>query len=518
MKILHNQNIGTRLAAAFSAILLLLIGIAAFGSINVDRVHDNVEKMYGENVVALQSLGQMNALILRNRILVMDMTARPEPANVDKRDAELRANLEKVTKAWEQFLKTDQTAQEKALGDEFIRAHTAYVRDGLLPVRDAVRAGKLDEAISLYREKISPLSPAVQDAVGKLLQSQVDQAAADLAEAARSEKWVYVGSAIMTTIALLAGASLAWVSTRSITRPVAEAVRVAQTVAAGDLRSDIQVTSQDEVGRLMSALAQMQASLVNMVGTVRGNAGSVATASAQIAQGNQDLSQRTEEQASALQQTAASMEQLGTTVKHNAANAQQANRLAIEASGVAVQGGTVVAQVVDTMKGINDASKRIADIIGVIDGIAFQTNILALNAAVEAARAGEQGRGFAVVASEVRSLAQRSAEAAKEIKNLISASVERVEQGSALVDQAGTTMTRVVGSIKRVSDIVGEISSASTEQSTGVAQVGEAVSQMDQATQQNAALVEQSAAAAESLKGQAQKLVQAVELFKLSAA
>jgi methyl-accepting chemotaxis protein len=241
----------------------------------------------------------------------------------------------------------------------------------------------------------------------------------------------------------------------------------------------------------------------------------VATASAQIASGNSDLSGRTEEQASALEQTAASMEQLGSTVRQNADNARQANQLALNASTVAVQGGDVVAQVVGTMKGINDSSRKIADIIGVIDGIAFQTNILALNAAVEAARAGEQGRGFAVVASEVRSLAQRSAEAAKEIKGLITASVERVAQGTQQADLAGETMTEVVGAIRRVTDIMGEISAASSEQSTGVAQVGEAITQMDQATQQNAALVEESAAAADSLQRQAQELVQAVAVFRL---
>jgi methyl-accepting chemotaxis protein len=254
---------------------------------------------------------------------------------------------------------------------------------------------------------------------------------------------------------------------------------------------------------------------VKVVGQVRGNADSVATASAQIAQGNADLSQRTEEEASALQQTAATMEQLGTTVRQNAENAQQANQLAHGASAVALQGGKVVGQVVQTMKGISDSSRKIADIIGTIDGIAFQTNILALNAAVGAARAGEQGRGFAVVAGEVRNLAQRSAEAAKEIKRLIGASVERVEQGSALVDRAGQTMNDVVNSIRRVTDIVGEISAASVQQSTGVNQVGEAVGQMDQVTQQNAALVEESAAAAESLRGQAAALVQAVAAFKL---
>ena len=285
-------------------------------------------------------------------------------------------------------------------------------------------------------------------------------------------------------------------------------------MASGDLSRPVAVQPADTTS-VMASVHRMQEALTAMVGTVRGNADSVATASTQIAQGNQDLSQRTEEQASALEETAASMEELGSTVRQNADNARQANQLAASASEVAVRGGGVVGQVVETMKGINESSRKIADIISVIDGIAFQTNILALNAAVEAARAGEQGRGFAVVASEVRSLAQRSADAAKEIKALITTSVERVGQGSALVDQAGATMQEVVHSIQRVTDIVGEISAASTEQATGVAQVGEAVSQMDQATQQNAALVEQGAAAAESLKDQALHLVQAVASFKL---
>ena len=297
----------------------------------------------------------------------------------------------------------------------------------------------------------------------------------------------------------------------------AMAAAMVRAVAEGDLSSAAFVATGRQRG-IVAALVQMRLALSEVVGQVRSGSESIATASAQIAQGNQDLSQRTEEQASALEETAASMEELSSTVKQNADNARQANQLALSASGVAVKGGEVVGQVVDTMKGINDSSKKIADIISVIDGIAFQTNILALNAAVEAARAGEQGRGFAVVASEVRNLAGRSAEAAKEIKSLITASVERVEQGTTLVDQAGVTMSEVVASIKRVTDIMGEISAASSEQSAGVAQVGEAVSQMDQATQQNAALVEESAAAAESLKGQAQQLVQAVAVFKLSQA
>jgi len=328
----------------------------------------------------------------------------------------------------------------------------------------------------------------------------------------RQMQLVVLGVLLGSLVALIL-LSLAIV--RSITTPVQEALQVAQAVASGDLTVTAAVRGGNEMGQLMQALKAMQDNLTRVVGNVRRNSESVATASAQIAQGNNDLSSRTEQQASALEETAASMEQLSSTVKQNADNARQANQLALSATSVAVRGGEVVGQVVDTMKGINDSSKKIADIIGVIDGIALQTNILALNAAVEAARAGEQGRGFAVVATEVRSLARRSAEAAKEIKGLIGTSVGRVDQGTALVGQAGATMTEIVTSIKRVTDIMSEISAASTEQSTGVAQVGEAVSQMDQATQQNAALVEQSAAAAESLKQQAQQLVQEVAVFKL---
>ncbi|MEP7296167.1 MAG: methyl-accepting chemotaxis protein [Burkholderiales bacterium] len=343
--------------------------------------------------------------------------------------------------------------------------------------------------------------------------SPSDAGAAAAQAAYQGAKWL-IG--LITLGSLIVGGVIAWWLSRSITRPIGEALAVAQRVAAGDLSTRVEAASTDEAGQLLRALGQMNDSLAKVVGNVRQSSDAIATGSAQIASGNQDLSQRTEQQASALEETAASMEQLGSTVRQNADNAKQANQLALGASGVAVKGGEVVSQVVETMKGINDSSKKIADIIGVIDGIAFQTNILALNAAVEAARAGEQGRGFAVVATEVRNLAQRSAEAAKEIKGLISASVERVEQGTTLVDQAGATMAEIVTAIRRVTDIVGEISSASAEQSAGVAQVGQAVTQMDQATQQNAALVEESAAAAENLKQQAQMMVQAVAVFRLS--
>jgi methyl-accepting chemotaxis protein len=318
---------------------------------------------------------------------------------------------------------------------------------------------------------------------------------------------------------LLAAVFVSWLAfliARSIDRGIGKAMQVVHAMSHGDLTMVIRPRGMDEVAHLLQSMAEMEASLVRVVANVRQGAEGVATASAEIAQGNQDLSARTETQASALEQTAAAMEQLGATVKQNADSARQANQLALSASTVAVKGGEVVGQVVETMKGINDASKKIADIISVIDGIAFQTNILALNAAVEAARAGEQGRGFAVVASEVRSLAGRSADAAKEIKSLINASVERVEHGTLLVDQAGVTMTEVVGAIRRVTDLMGEISASSNEQASGVSQVGEAVTQMDQATQQNAALVEEMAAAASSLQSQAQELVQAVSVFKLN--
>ncbi|RFO96110.1 methyl-accepting chemotaxis protein [Rhodoferax lacus] len=323
-----------------------------------------------------------------------------------------------------------------------------------------------------------------------------------------------VAITVMLLISIVTMGGSVWLS-RHIANDLSQAVHLAQSVAQGDLSSRVETRGHDEIAALMRALGAMQDNLASLVARVRQGAESLANASTEIAQGNHDLSARTEQQAAALQQTTSSMAALGSTVNHSADSARQANQLATNASSVAVRGGEVVGQVVETMKGINDSSRKIADIIGVIDGIAFQTNILALNAAVEAARAGEQGRGFAVVASEVRALAGRSAEAAKEIKTLIGASVERVEHGTALVDQAGTTMGEVVNAIRRVTDIVGEISSASSEQSVGVSQVGQAIGQIDQATQQNAALVEEMAAAASGLKNQSLELVNAASVFKL---
>jgi len=404
------------------------------------------------------------------------------------------------------------------------RAHLAKLQDAWkkyvaqqAEIVDLARQRRDEEALDILK------GPALQtfQTLGAELRAMAKMAAdgAEQARSASAELQTVVTYANLAGLAvtIVLGLLIARALTRAITGGVSYVAALTRKVAEGDLSSPINPNTRDEIGQLLHDLRDMQASLTQLVVRVRQGSEGVATASAEIAQGNSDLSARTESQASALEETAASMEELGSTVKQNADNARQANQLAQSASSVAIKGGEVVAQVVDTMKGINDASRKIHDIISVIDGIAFQTNILALNAAVEAARAGEQGRGFAVVAGEVRSLAQRSAEAAKEIKQLITDSVSRVEQGSAQVNQAGHTMDEVVASIRRVTDIMGEISAASSEQSAGVAQVGEAVTQMDQTTQQNAALVEESAAAAESLKLQAQQLVQAVSVFRLTA-
>ncbi len=387
------------------------------------------------------------------------------------------------------------------------------INEGIIPaVQKQDRA-----AIDPVTQKVGELYEVHRAAIDKAV-AIANKASSDDEAFAKERIW---SSSVLLLVILVVtlGATIAVsiLISNSILSPLRKAVEITNKFGSGDLSEAIEPQGDNELAQVLGALKSMQSSLVRVVSSVRSGSEGVATASAEIAQGNNDLSARTESQASALEETAASMEELSAQVKHNAENASQANQLASSASTVAVRGGDVVGRVVETMKEINDSSKKISDIISVIDGIAFQTNILALNAAVEAARAGEQGRGFAVVASEVRSLAGRSAEAAKEIKNLINASVNRVELGTALVDEAGVTMSEVVASIKRVSDLVGEISSASGEQAAGVAQVGEAVTQMDQVTQQNAALVEQMAAAASSLKSQATELVQTVSVFKLDA-
>nr|WP_315230378.1 methyl-accepting chemotaxis protein [uncultured Albidiferax sp.] len=512
---LSKLSITQRLSVGFAMILLLCCISIVIGIVKLNASAQTTQYILGSPIQTERLVGDWYRDIHTSvrRTTAIAKSSDPSLASYFAQDAAIASERSsKAQKTLEPLMKTD---AEKALF-----AAIGVARKNYVEARDAVSAlkkeGKSDEANQLLEQKFTPAGKAYLDALEALVQAQrqdIDRQTQSMADSTTQGRNLLIA---VGTLSLLFGVGSAWRLAGSITQPLAEANRAAQRVAAGDLTGRIATQRQDEVGQLVTSLQAMQANLVRVVGSVRQGSESVSTASAEIAEGNHDLSARTESQAAALEQTAASMQELSSTVRQNADSARQANQLALQASSVATQGGAVVGQVVQTMKGINDSSQKISDIIGVIDSIAFQTNILALNAAVEAARAGEQGRGFAVVASEVRSLAGRSAEAAKEIKVLISASVERVAQGTTLVDQAGTTMAEVVSAIRRVSDIVGEISAASTEQSAGVSQIGEAVTQMDQATQQNAALVEEMAAAASSLQHQASDLVQVVAQFKLA--
>ena len=412
------------------------------------------------------------------------------------------------------------TELEKSPGGLRIQEELATVRKSYLETRDKAlamkKAGDVAQARDFALKEFAPVVDRYNAVADKMVAYQIERSEAQAAEAnalIRSYRMAVVVAGVAGLALLVV---LSWVLVARIRQSLSEVSGVARRIGEGDLSRPVQVSGRGEVAEMMLAMQQMQASLVRIVGEVRLSSDSIATGSSEIATGNADLSQRTEEQASNLEETAASMEELTSTVKNNADTAHKAAALAGEASRAAVQGGEVVAQVVSPMEEISAASRKITDIISVIDGIAFQTNILALNAAVEAARAGEQGRGFAVVASEVRSLAQRSADAAREIKTLIGASVEKVENGTQLVSEAGRSMEGIVAQVQRVSDLIGEISSATSEQTTGISQVGEAVTQLDQVTQQNAALVEQSAAAADSLRHQAAKLAEVVSVFRLA--
>lgn len=513
---MKNLKISTRLFLLIGIFSAMLIGIGVIGLSGISKANDALKSVYEDRLIPTEDIADIQRMLLRNRLAVTVSLVTPTAETISASAAEVEANIANIGKKWEAYMATSLTSEEAILAKKFVEDRNRFVQEGLRPAVAALRANDIPEANRVVVEKIRPLYEPVSVGIAALMKLQLDQAKSDFDAATsryESIRAIAIASILFGVLfALVFGIALV----RGIVRSLGQAIAAANAAAQGDLGHAIDAEGQDEVGQLLKALAAMQTELAKVVTTVRSGSEGVATASAQIASGNNDLSARTEQQASALEQTAASMEELSATVKQNADSARQANQLAQSASTVAVQGGDVVSQVVDTMKGINDSSKKMADIISVIEGIAFQTNILALNAAVEAARAGEQGRGFAVVASEVRSLAGRSADAAKEIKGLISASVERVEHGTVLVDKAGTTMTHVVTSIKRVTDLMGEISAASNEQAAGVSQVGEAVTQMDQVTQQNAALVEEMAAAASSLKSQAQELVQTVAVFKLN--
>ncbi|WP_079217390.1 methyl-accepting chemotaxis protein [Herbaspirillum robiniae] len=514
---ISNVTIRARLWLGFGLLMALMLVMAASGITRLGQLNrqmtDVIHDKYPKTVVASDIVDQLNlvARSVRNILLLKD-------------EAQIRSESDRITGA-DKATREDLAQLDKMLTDEPSRASLAKLlkaQDAYLQKRDKVltmvKEGTKDGAIDVLIGEVRPVQSAYMNAADALIKQQHEMMKAAGDEVQDNYAQARNLLVALTAAGLLVAVAIAWMITRSITQPLDRAVRVAETVAAGDLTSEIDHSGRDETSKLLRALKKMNDNLQEIVSQVRVSTDTIATASTEIARGNLDLSSRTEQQAASLEETASSMEELTSTVKQNAANASQANKLADSATSVARQGGTVVGHVVDTMGAINESSKKIVDIIGVIDGIAFQTNILALNAAVEAARAGEQGRGFAVVASEVRSLAQRSATAAKEIKELIADSVERVGTGSKLVEQAGATMHEVVESVQRVSLVVTEISAAGQEQSSGIEQVNLAIVQMDQVTQQNAALVEQAAAAAQSLQDQAAQLARLVSVFKLTPA
>jgi methyl-accepting chemotaxis protein len=510
---MKDLSIKSRLLALVAALLILMIASAVATVVRLQASNDVLGTVYNDRVVPLR---QLKSVADGYGSGVVDTAAKVAAATLTPQDGlkSLKAAHETIAREWKAYLSTYLNADESALvaqaGPLMQRADTASAQ-----LETLLRAGDLEPIKAFVAKDMYPAIDPVAGVMDKLTAVQLDVAGAEYKQSQVGYVRVLWTCIVVSTLAVVIASVLAWRLILSITGGIDEAVKVAETVANGDLSSRIVVRRRDETGRLMGALQRMNANLMGIVGDVRSASESIATGSSQIANGNADLSQRTEEQASNLQQTAASMEQLTATVKQNAETAQVATQLASTATTAAERGGAIVGQVVSTMDAITASSRRVVDIIGVIDGIAFQTNILALNAAVEAARAGEQGRGFAVVASEVRSLAQRSGAAAREIKTLIGESVSNVENGTRLVADAGHTMDDIVNQVKRVNDMIGEIASASTEQSTGIGQIGDAVAQLDQVTQQNAALVEESAAAAESLNQQAAQLARIVGTFKL---
>jgi methyl-accepting chemotaxis protein len=511
---LSNFRIGTRLAAGFAFVLVLLSVAGAIGVYSMATIQQRLDHVVSRSSVQVAAATAVSAGI---RDIMFDLSVLVQSEDKAARDAQ----KVKIAQARERYGKAKKTIAESSPDDKekaFLDRLDATLKPAV-PVNNEILAhlehGERQEATNKFLTQSQPFGRTLIAIAEEML--TYEQATAD--EVAARSRQEYERARALVVAACIAGVLLgacaAWLIARSITRPLAEAVRVAETVATGDLTLRIDSDARDETGLLLHALKRMSESLAGVCGNVHSGAYAMCDAVGQIAAGNQDLSQRTEEQASSLEETAASMEELTSTVRQNAENARQANQLAQSASTVAEEGGAVVGAVVQTMSSINESSRKIAEIITVIDGIAFQTNILALNAAVEAARAGEQGRGFAVVASEVRNLAQRSAAAAKEIKALIGDSVGKVDAGTALVAKAGHTMQEIVASIRRVTDIMGEITGASEEQTRGIAQVSQAITQMDQVTQQNAALVEEAASAAHSLREQAGQLVEAVSVFKL---
>ena len=508
-------TIKTRLIFVIVFLAVELVAGAAIGIYNLGVANAELKSMHDHRVVPIAQLSRVMQLITTNQLLVGKAADATTKEQRDLFLSQVEANVADASATWKAYEQTRLTPEEASLVAKFVEARKAFLAHGLMPAVAAARAGDGALASELVTGEVARRFQPVGELGGQLLALQQRVAQEEYVRSQEAYDTVRLVCLAGLVFGLVMAAVVGWLLVRAIVRPLEQAVQIAGAVAAGDLGQTIEVSSQDETGRLLQALKDMNASLVGIVTRVRAGTDTIATASGEIAAGNLDLSARTEQQAGSLEETASSMEELTSTVKQNADNARQANALAASAQQVAGKGGEVVEQVVRTMGAINSSATRIVDIITVIDGIAFQTNILALNAAVEAARAGEQGRGFAVVAGEVRNLAQRSAAAAKEIKALIDDSVEKVHHGSELVDQAGATMAEIVQSVGRVTDIMAEISAASQEQTAGIEQINGAVSQMDQVTQQNAALVEQASAAAQSLQQEAAELAQAVGIFRL---
>jgi methyl-accepting chemotaxis protein len=515
MNIIGNLNIGKRLSLGFAILLALSIAMTAISTWRLQTTSEATSAMMSTPLLKERLIGDWYSNLSSGIRRTIAIAKSSDPTLASYFAEEVTASSKTSGELQKQIEGLLTSEQEKALFTALGESRKAY-----LTSRDAINKakedGSQDEANRILDQSFVPAADKYQSIMRQLVdlqRAEIDATAKHIAEASASSR----NQLIMLQLLVVAfGIGFAWYLTVGITRPLHTAVNVSRRVAEGDLTADIVVTGKDETGQLLSALQEMTVSLRNIVTNVRSGTDTIATASGQIAAGNLDLSSRTEEQASALEETASSMEELITTVRQNADNARQANQLAASASGVATEGGNAVSQAVQTMEDINESSKKIVDIISVIDGIAFQTNILALNAAVEAARAGEQGRGFAVVATEVRSLAQRSASAAKEIKELINSSVEKIDNGSQQVINAGQTISEIVASVKRVTDIVAEISAASQEQASGIEQINDAITQMDQVTQQNAALVEQAASAAASMQDQSSQLSHMVSVFKLN--
>ncbi len=512
---MNRFKISTRVAALASLLSLLLLAIGSLGLWGVVQSNRALHSMYENRLTTTAEIGQIQALLLRQRLLLAVALVTPDEPTIRTSTEQVESNIAAITRIWDRFLARQHSPEEQQLAKVFTENRERFVREGLLPAVAALRAGDIPGANRIVLEKVRPLYTPVGEGIDALVKMQFDEGKKAYEAGDAQYTLVRAVSVAAMALGLLFAALFATALVRGISRSLGLAIGAAETIARGDLSHPVQVHGSDEAAQVLHALAAMQKQLTGIVTDIREGSENVASASSQIFTGNHDLASRTEQQASALEQTAAAMEQLNATVQQNADNSRQAQQLAANASAVATRGGDVMGQVVSTMREIHTASGKIADIIGVIDGIAFQTNILALNAAVEAARAGEQGRGFAVVASEVRALAGRSADAAKEIKELIGSSVERVGKGTELVNTAGQTMDEAVAAIQRVTSLMTDISAASAEQSTGMGQIGEAVQHLDQTTQQNAALVEELSAAARSLQDQARQQVQAIGVFRL---